>query len=107
MYSSQNSNEIMDPIFMSAFAAESDGLAEGEKTSWPDYPDEKPKKVDLILWLEHWKESLIGSGYGALLRHELPYQLAQLAPRLLLDVPVSVDPAKKLRRTLASSTPTT
>ena len=84
----------IDPIFTDAFAVDTDpAAAEIVKTAFPDFPDEKPSKKDIIKYLDSWEEDLNTAGYGAFLRGETPHQLAKLAPRPLLDVP-----ARKLIR---------
>ena len=66
-----------------------------QKTSFADYPDEKPNKVQLHSWVESWDDDLDASGYSALLRGEDPWALARLAQRDLLTVPRSADDSRK------------
>jgi len=57
------------------------------KTSFPDFPGEKPSKLALERWCDAWYEDLCGMGYSAVLRGEEPFELKKLAPRDLLPVP--------------------
>ena len=41
-----------DPLY-NVFAADEANNTENVKTAFPEYPGEKPKKNELILWVEH------------------------------------------------------
>ena len=43
-------------------------LGHGKKTAYPEFPDEKPTKKQLIDWCETWRSELESNGYGAMLR---------------------------------------
>ena len=51
------------------------------KTTFPEFPSEKPTKSQKINWIESWTEDLNNSGYSALLRGEVPFEIAKLADR--------------------------
>ena len=88
---------VIDPIVSEILVAiEDGGKPEGGKTSYPDYPGEHPSKTLLNEWVDSWSEDLGSGGYSAVLRGELPFEIAKLAPRPPLDIPRSADPARKL-----------
>ena len=57
----------------------------GNKTDHgsPEYPREKPSRLELKQWLETWQDTLVSAGFGAVLRKETPYDLAKLKPKEL------------------------
>ena len=74
------------------FAADVD-TAKTDKTSFPDYPGENPPQADMLKWLDAWHDDLVTSGFSAHLRGELPFELAKLKPRELLQVPTDATAA--------------
>ena len=93
--------DLLDEIMQSVMAIDAEktpeSVSEGGKTSYPEYPGEIPKKSDLIKWLDSYGDCLITNGHGAMMRKEVPYTLARLAPRSLLTVPASTaDNATKI-----------
>ena len=85
--------DLLDEIMQSVMAIDAEktpeSVSEGGKASYPEYPGEIPKKADLIKWLDSYGDSLITNGHGAMMRGQVPYTLARLAPRPLLTVPAS------------------
>ena len=45
------------------------GNTESGKTSYPEFPSEKPTKATLTVWIDSWKEDLNAKGYSAILRN--------------------------------------
>ena len=84
-----------DDLFHSTFMVETESDNSG-KTAFPEFPGEKPSKLEIKNWLDKWGDGLNASGYGALLRGEVPYDLKKLAARPLLTIPESAEPARKL-----------
>ena len=81
-----------------AFAASDSGHGgadgtEGVKSdgTFPTHPGEKPSKVAHVKWIKKFKNDLIGIGYAAPLRGELPFEIKKLADRDLIPAPA--DPA--------------
>ena len=71
------------------FAVEESALGSHGKSSFPDFPGEKPSKLALERWCDTWYEDLSAIGYSAVLRGEDPFELKKLAPRPLLTVPAN------------------
>ena len=88
----------MDDLFRLAMAADGEPIPDtgnNGKASFPEYPGEKPTKLEQITWLDTWKDDLIAGGYGALLRKETPFALAKLLPKSMHDVTSVTDEARK------------
>ena len=68
-----------DDLTRAAYAA--DGETDNGKTVYPDFPGEKPGKLELTRWVDKWGDGLRSSGYASLLRGEEPYDLKKLASR--------------------------
>ena len=83
--------ESFDEMMQNVLSIDTDSVSDNNngKASFPEYPGEKPKKSDLVKWLDIWYDALVTSGYGASLRGETPYQYAKLAPKPLLPVPAA------------------
>ena len=73
-------------------SAAAPGSGGGKASSWPEYPGEKPRKNELKKWIQTWSDLMQQSGYGPLLRGEVPYDLLKLQPRELLPVPDASEP---------------
>ena len=65
----------LDDMVKNAMAIDADNAVDptSGKTSFSDYPEEKPSKVKLIAWLDSWHDDLVSHGYGAAIRNEIPY----------------------------------
>ena len=80
----------LEPLMLEAFAFAADEAAaaavsgSGGKTSWPDYPGERPQKDALLKWTQAWTDDITSIGFAPLLRGEDPYELSKLAPRELI-----------------------
>ena len=55
----------LDEMFTALVADEKE--SEHGKSSFPDYPDEKPTRPQLVKWLDKWEDSLVTAGYSILL----------------------------------------
>ena len=71
---------MSDTILNEILVAEDGNTDVVSKSTFPDFPDEKPTKSSLIAWVESWTEELNAIGYSALLRGSIPYGL-QSRPR--------------------------
>ena len=86
---------MIDPIVKDILVATEDsGKPEGGKTSYPDYPCENPSKTQKTEWIDTWDEDLQASGFSALLRGELPFEIAKLSERPAITIPEGTDPAR-------------
>jgi hypothetical protein len=84
-----------DPVLVDVLVAD-DGMSEKNgKTAWPEYPGETPSKKSLITWVEAWTEDLNTSGFSALLRKELPYEVQRLADKPAIVIPDGADDPRK------------
>ena len=60
------------------------GSDKTDKKQWKDYPSEKPRKDELVAWIEAWSDDLTQAGYAPLLRGEEPFELQKYAQRDML-----------------------
>ena len=72
-----------------------DDTPKTETTAFPAHPGEKPSKTQLKKWVETWKNDLDNNGFGAIMRHELPFELYKLEPQELIDLTGISDDGKK------------
>ena len=96
----------IDEMFATVLVSMSeDGKTEGQPKSFPDYPEENPSKAVLIRWLDQWEDDFNTSGYAAIMRGELPHDVARLTERELVEVPESTatDQASVSRRAAVES----
>ena len=87
----------IDDLFTSAMIADGEPNPEIGKSvsAFPEYPDEKPRKVDLVKWLDTWGDDLVANGYGAVLCGETPYLKPYEGHRLsepMMDLFLSISP---------------
>ena len=104
--STLDSMDEIDNLFATVLVSMADdGKTESPtKSSFPDYPEENPTKSAAIRWLDTWEDDLNSSGYAAIMRGELPHDVARLTDRELLDVPAAAsDAATVSRRTAIES----
>jgi len=88
-----------DDVINSAFVTDTEHTENNNnnnKTAFPDYPEEKPKKSDLITWVETWEEDMNAIGYAPLFRGDTPYECKDLKPRPTIIIPEDTEAGKRL-----------
>ena len=74
----------LDEFSKDVLAAD-DGTAPDLGKTFPDFPGEKPSKTKLIDWLDTWEDDLGNAGFSALMRGDIPHDVAKLKDRDLLS----------------------
>ena len=70
---------MSESIDLMAMAAEAHSETDKkERITFPDFPGEEPSKRALQRWLDTWDDDLNSSGYAAIMRGELPFDVAKL-----------------------------
>ena len=69
------------------FVADEANNPDNVKSAWKEYPGEKPKKNELIQWVESWEDDINTAGLSTLMRGEMPFEVAKLTERPTITVP--------------------
>jgi hypothetical protein len=70
--------DTLDDIIRSTFVVDAEPDNKDGKAAYPDFPGEKPSKVELVSWLDKWDDGLNSLGYAAPLRGDVPYDVKKL-----------------------------
>ena len=78
---------------MSIFAAAPEDVGFANAIGFPEFPSEEPDKPILRVWVDVATETSNTLGFGCFMRGELPFEVAKLVPRPLLNVPADATAA--------------